>query len=126
MISASESETASIAPSATFFMSRPRAHTSEIASSSVNTPLKHAAVYSPKLCPISFAGLIPHDDPHLCEGIFQREQDRLCVPGELDLRRRLRGFFRRGIKQLAKIKTQMRPRLLRASVSSHCLNTGSF
>ncbi len=57
---ASDSATPSIAPSGSRSNSSPRLATSAIASSKDNAPPRHAAAYSPALCPINAVGSTPH------------------------------------------------------------------
>ena len=75
--SAPPSGTASIAPAGSACISRPRAATSASASSSENTPARHAATYSPTLWPISAAGRMPQRYPQLRERVLDDEQRRL-------------------------------------------------
>ncbi len=53
--------TASIAPGGASCMIRPRTATNLSAPSSVNTPARQAATYSPRLCPIIAFGWIPQE-----------------------------------------------------------------
>ena len=59
--SSDASTTAIVPPGGSAAASRPRATTMRAASSSEKTPATHAAAYSPKLCPITAAGSMPHE-----------------------------------------------------------------
>ena len=59
--SSSGIETASMMPGGMLCISCPRCATRARASSTVNTPARQAATYSPMLWPINAAGLIPQD-----------------------------------------------------------------
>ena len=110
-------------PAGSSCISRPRAATSRSASARENTPARHAATYSPMLCPSMASGPHAPAHPQLRQRVLHREERRLgerrlaqpragrvLVPGRGKEQRSRRSIPSSGAQQLARTRRSRRER----------------
>ena len=104
---AGAAETASIAPGGHFSISRPRMRDGQCVVER-KTSARHAATYSPMLCPSIACGRTPSDIHHRASA-YSTENRAGCVKLVRFRTARLRGCVSAGVKDIQQVQTQIRP-----------------